>query len=326
MFEYLTWRSYNVPMFVDEAEIVLRGGHGGAGKISFYPPPMRGPDGGNGGRGGNLFMLITSDLTALKKFTVKKILAAEDGEAGGSNKKTGRDGEDLEIILPAGSMLTNLDTQEEIELNEPGSRILVCRGGLGGRGNFEFRSSRNTTPMFAQPGLIGEEKHFKVVLKLIADFGLVGLPNAGKSSLLNELTKSKAKTADYPFTTLEPNLGVMDGKILADIPGLIEGASQGKGLGIKFLKHIEKTSVLLHCIDSNSEDLLRDYQVVRGELKKYNPDLLNKPEIILLTKSDCLIPKEVEKKIKKLLGTKKQVYAVSIYDWESLRLLKQILI
>ena len=292
---------YNTTMFIDEVEITLRAGHGGAGKVSFYPGLKSGPDGGNGGKGGDIYLKVTSDLTALNQFSREKFLRAEGGEPGGSNRKFGKDGKDLEISLPLGTSLIDKTSGEEIELNDLNQKVLVCKGGLGGRGNFEFKSSRRTTPMFAQKGLPGEEKHFKVVLKSIADFGLIGLPNAGKSSLLNELTAAKAKIADYPFTTLEPNLGVLGspstppgrsgrGKILADIPGLIEGASEGKGLGIKFLKHIEKVSLLLHCIEADSDDLVRDYHTVMEELKSFNPALLKKKEIILVTKSDCQPP------------------------------------
>lgn len=311
-------------MLVDEAEIVVKGGHGGAGKVSFAPPPMKGPDGGNGGRGGNVVIKVVSDLMALRPLTTKRTLQAEDGENGMGNKRYGKDGKDLEILMPLGTVLKDVETGEEIELDEVGLEVLVARGGLGGRGNYEFRSSRRTTPEFAQPGLPGDERHFKVNLKLIADFGLIGLPNAGKSSLLNELTKANVKTAEYPFTTLEPNLGEINGKILTDIPGLIEGASLGKGLGIKFLKHIEKVKVLLHCISSESKDVLKDYQVVRNELISHNPELAEKEEIILLTKTDLISSKELQNKMRFLKSLNKKVISVSIHDWDSILLLKEM--
>src|SRR3989344_8147809 len=228
-------------MLIDEVQILLRGGHGGPGRVSFNPGMRKGPNGGNGGKGGDIYISVTSDLTALNQFSKSKIREAENGEMGGIYQQSGKDAGDLELKLPIGTELIDLKTEEKFELTDLNQRFLICEGGLGGRGNYEFRSSRNTTPMYAQKGLNGEERDLKVVLKFLADFGLIGLPNAGKSSLLNELTKANVKTADYPFTTLEPNLGVWSPsagsgqgtKVFADIPGLIEGASEGKGLGIK---------------------------------------------------------------------------------------------
>lgn len=216
-------------------------------------------------------------------------------------------------------------------LDDLNFRILICKGGLGGRGNFEMRSSKMTTPMYAQKGLSGEERFFKVELKFIADFGLIGLPNAGKSSLLNELTAANAKIADYPFTTLEPNLGVIKSlpagrQVIADIPGLIEGAAEGKGLGIKFLKHIEKVKLLLHVVPADSENIVKNYQVVRKELEKYNPELIEKPEMIILTKTDLVDKKQVKEKINKLKKFKKKVLPVSIHDWDSLKELEESLV
>lgn len=342
-------------MLIDEAEVILKAGHGGPGRVSFYKVWMKGPDGGNGGKGGDVYLKATSDLMALRQFTSKKILAAENGEMGGKNKSSGKDGKDIEVLMPVGTVLEDIRTGEVIELIEPDQRILICKGGLGGKGNTEFKSSRNTTPEYAQPGLPGEEKEFKIHLKLIADFGLIGLPNAGKSSLLNELTTANVKTADYPFTTLEPNLGSIklnvistsDGEeksltsndkishfvrgdkkrslILADIPGLIEGASIGKGLGIKFLKHIEKVSILLHCIAADSEDLLGDYKTVWKELENYSESFKKKPEIILLTKSDLVTKEKLKEQLKLLKPLKKEVVPISIHDWDSLENLRNIL-
>lgn len=314
-------------MLTDEvSEIILRAGKGGAGKVSFFPGFKAGPDGGNGGKGGDLYLVASSDLYLLNQFSRQKEFKAEDGEAGGSNRKTGKDGVDLEIKVPVGTSLTDLDSGEEIELEKVGQRILICKGGLGGRGNWEFRSPRRTTPEYAQPGQIGQEKHFKVVLKLIADFGLIGLPNAGKSSLLDELTNSQARVASYPFTTLEPNLGVMNQGIIADIPGLIEGASGGKGLGIQFLRHIEKVKLLIHCIAADSKDPRKDYNVVERELKQFNQELLEKKQIILLTKSDLVGRKDLEKLMKSLEKAGDKVLSVSIYDWDSLENLKRVLL
>jgi GTPase len=311
-------------MLIDEIEIIVKGGHGGPGKVSFFRPPQKGPDGGNGGKGGDVYLKTTTDLGVLSKFTTIRSLSAENGGAGGSNKKSGKNGEDLEILIPYGAQFTEVNTGEQFEL-EKGQRILICKGGKGGKGNEFFKSSTNTTPKYAQKGLEGQQKHYKIILRFIADIGLMGLPNAGKSSLLNELTNSQAKIASYPFTTLEPNLGVFEDKTIADIPGLIEGASEGKGLGIKFLKHIEKVDLLLHCISAESEDLKKDYKIVRNELKQFNPDLVKKNEMILITKSDLVQKDELKKKINELKGLKKKIYTVSIHDWESMEKLKEVL-
>ena len=243
-------------MLIDNAEVVFKGGHGGSGITSFGKIESSGPDGGNGGRGGDLYVTASSDLTLLNQFTQKTILNAGNGRNGKKDKMSGLQGKDLEVFLPFGTSIIDKATGTTIyELDKIGERILICSGGLGGRGNWEFRSAVNQAPTYHQPGLPGEERKLILSLKLIADFGLAGLPNSGKSSLLNELTNAHAKIAAYPFTTLSPNLGVCENKFLVDIPGLIEGASEGKGLGIRFLKHIEKVSVILHCISSESSDL-----------------------------------------------------------------------
>lgn len=305
-------------MLVDEAEIIIRAGHGGPGRVSFRGKKGGGPDGGNGGRGGDVFVKAVSDIYALKQYLSKKEFRAQDGESGGTGISSGANGKDLILLMPVGTFLTD-EKEEEIELTKEGQEILLAKGGLGGRGNESFKSPGNTTPRYAQKGLKGQERKIKLKLKLIADFGLIGLPNAGKSSLLNELTSANAKIGAYPFTTLEPNLGVLNAKVLADIPGLIEGASEGKGLGHKFLKHIEKVRLLLHCISSESDDPTGDYKIIREELKKFNPELLNKKEIILLTKSD--LGGVVLKKI-----GKQKVIPISIHDWDSIQALTKILI
>ena len=313
-------------MLIDEAEIIIRGGHGGAGLVSFRGKKGGGPDGGDGGRGGSVYVKATSDIYALQQFLSKKICKAEDGEGGGVGIRSGANGRDLILTMPVGTLITD-EKGSEIELTTIGQEVLLAKGGLGGRGNESFKSPNKTTPTYAQKGLKGQEKRLKIKLKLIADFGLIGLPNAGKSSLLNEITNANIKIGDYPFTTLEPNLGVLNGKVLADIPGLIEGASEGKGLGHKFLKHIEKVKLLLHCISCESDDPLKDYKIIREELKKFNPDLLNKKEMILLTKSDL---KETERsplaartKLKKI--GEKEVIPISIHDWDSIQILTKIL-
>lgn len=311
-------------MLTDEANITIEAGHGGPGKASFFKKG-RGPDGGNGGKGGDVFIQVVSDLTALNRFAGKTYFKAPDGEMGQSNQKSGRNAENLVIVVPVGTEATDLETNEVWNFDTIGQEIMIGEGGLGGLGNFQLRSARNTTPLQAQRGLPGKKRELKLVLRFIADFGLIGLPNAGKSSLLNELTAANVKTADYPFTTLEPNLGVYEGKILADVPGLIEGASKGKGLGIKFLKHIEKVPVLLHCISSDSPSPLADYKVIRNELKSFNSNLAKKKEIILLTKTDLVTEEEVARKMEELRPTKKKVVPVSIHDFEALEKLKKII-
>lgn len=317
-------------MLVDEVEIIVKAGHGGAGKVAFYPKMGAGPSGGEGGKGGDVYAEATSDLYALNKFMSHPECFAENGQPGGDNRKTGANGADLTLIVPIGTSLIDQDGKE-VELNELNKKLLLAKGGIGGKGNYFFKSPSNTTPKYAQKGLAGEEKKLTLKLKLIADFGLIGLPNAGKSSLLNELTNAQAKIGDYPFTTLEPNLGMLNGKVIADIPGLIEGASEGKGLGHNFLKHIEKVKLLLHCISGESENPLKDYKVIQDELKKFNPKLLEKQEIILLTKSDLVEKRDLEKKLKSLAKTggagraKKKILTVSIHNWDSLQKLIKIL-
>lgn len=309
-------------MFTDEIEISLKAGNGGPGKVSFFPGKHSGPDGGNGGYGGDLLVSASSNLTNLNNFVGKHLITAPNGAPGGSKNMSGLKGEDLVVNFPIGTLLIDTGSKEEIELSEENQRILVCIGGKGGKGNAEFKSSSNTAPTYAQKGLKGQERHFKIQLRMIADFGLIGLPNAGKSSLLNELTNANVEVADYPFTTLQPNLGVLNKKVIADIPGLIEGASTGRGLGIKFLKHIEKVSLLLHCISSESDQVIEDYKTVNEELKKYNPELLKKTQIILLTKSDLVSKEDLAKKVKKLQKFQEVILPVSIHDWESLERLK----
>lgn len=312
-------------MLIDRAEITIEAGHGGAGRVSFGSGKS-GPSGGTGGKGGDFYFRSSSDITLLNQFSSEFSFKAENGEAGGKFNKTGKGGKDLELLVPVGTSIINKETGELIlELTKVDQRELICKGGIGGKGNNEFKSPRRTTPEFAQPGLPGEKFEVILSLKLIADYGLIGLPNAGKSSLLNELTKAKAIVANYPFTTLFPNIGAIGSKFIADIPGLIENAALGKGLGIGFLKHIEKVSVLLHCISTESEDILRDYEVIRGELGKYNKELLNKKEVIILTKTDLVDKKDLNKKIKILNKISKEVYPVSIHDWEAIEKLKSLI-
>lgn len=317
-------------MFVDEVEVEFIGGHGGPGKVSFHRPPVKGPDGGNGGKGADIYLRSSDSVSSLAYFSKHPKVEADNGEHGGSNRKSGKNAPDLVIEIPTSSEVVDMETQEKFEFPLPGIMIKISQGGLGGRGNYEFRSPTNTTPEFAQPGLRGQRRITKIQIKLIADTGLIGLPNSGKTSLLNELTSAQAKIGNYPFTTLEPNLGVLQKGpekriILADIPGIIEGAGDGKGLGIKFLKHIEKVKTLLHCIPCDTLDPLGDYHIVRKELKLFNPGLTRKKEIILLTKSDLVDEAGLDELRNELGELGKQIIAVSVYNFESIENLKSLI-
>ncbi|TSA44238.1 GTPase ObgE [bacterium] len=311
-------------MFIDEAEITVKAGDGGAGKVAFFIN-RKGPCGGNGGTGGDVYLIADANITDLKRYKEIILFKGNSAQPGGSNKRVGTRGEDLYLKVPLNTTIIDKKTGHEVTLTENQPTILICRGGRGGLGNDKFKTATNRTPRNATPGEKGQEKQLSLILRLIANFGLIGLPNAGKSSLLNELTNANVKTANYPFTTLEPNLGVIDGKVIADIPGLIEGASLGKGLGIKFLKHIEKVSLLLHCISVESEDLKKEYQTVIDEISKYNKNILLKESIILLTKIDLVSKEVINKKLRVLKKFNKNVLPVSIHDYDSLEKLKKIL-
>lgn len=299
-------------MLIDHAEITVRGGHGGGA----IPKKLKGPDGGNGGMGGNVYIKASGNLNLLNQFSEKDVFIAENGGMGARNNKTGKDGNDIEISLPLGTSVYDKTTNNLIfEISKKDDRFLICKGGRGGY-------VRNNV---IEPGARGEEKKLILILRLIADYGLIGLPNAGKSSLLNELTNAKAQVANYEFTTLEPNLGVFDGKVLADIPGLIEGASNGRGLGIAFLKHIEKVSVLLHCVSAETNDAAKDYKTVRNELSQFKKELTEKKEIILLTKTDLVEEKTQNKLVKELKKLNPNVVPVSIHDYQSLENLRKVI-
>ncbi|PIT93275.1 MAG: GTPase ObgE [Candidatus Harrisonbacteria bacterium CG10_big_fil_rev_8_21_14_0_10_38_8] len=321
-------------MLIDEVKIKVRAGHGGPGAVLFNKiPGMQGPTGGNGGRGGSIIFKGVVDVFALKRYRFDKDFFAEDGKRGMSNLKAGGAGKDLELLVPMGTLIYE---GEELltEINSENKEFLIAKGGKGGRGNFEFRSATKTTPMYAQKGLPGDEKDLRLELQLIADVGLIGFPNAGKSSLLNEVTAAHAKIGSYPFTTLEPNLGVYIGTkeknygrhiVLADIPGLISGASKGKGLGIKFLKHIKRTRVLFHCLSCESKTPVKEYKVIRDELEKYDLDLSKKKEYLLLTKTDLISKERLKKLVTKMKKYNKDIYTVSVYDYDSIELLKDLL-
>jgi GTP-binding protein len=311
-------------MLIDEVNITVQAGSGGNGIVHFYSDgsrPKGGPDGGKGGDGGSIYFKAVSDISRLSQFRYLKKLEAEPGENGGLNQKSGKNGRDLIVEVPVGTVI-HYDNGTSKEFSEIGESYLVAKGGNGGWGNHHFRSATNRTPREFQRGHRTAVRNLYIQLKLIAEVGLIGLPNAGKTSLLNELTSANAKVANYAFTTLEPNLGVTKGgKIIADIPGLIEGASDGKGLGIKFLKHVERTKILVHCLSCESQDPKADYEIVRQEIKNYSSVLVKKPEILILTKSDILEPAQV-KKIQKALNAK---LSVSIIDAESLKKLSDLI-
>jgi len=313
-------------MLIDDVTIKVWAGNGGRGKVAFNRNMNSlGPTGADGGNGGSVYFQGATDLNGLSQFRNKKEIKAQDGGNGSIQFRDGVDGKDLFIKIPVGTVVHNIDTKEAEEIIKTEDQVLVARGGRGGIGNFKFRSATNTSPTQFKEGKPGESFTIRLELKLIADVGLIGLPNAGKSSLLNELTNAKSKTANYPFTTLEPNLGAYFELILADIPGLIEGASEGRGLGVKFLRHIERTKILFHLVSAESENLEADYAVIKKELKNHNPALAEKSEHLFLTKSDLLSAEDLKKKLSALKKLNKNVMALSVYDDESLKKVGEIL-
>ena len=281
--------------FIDKVEVSLRAGTGGNGKMSFRREKFiakGGPDGGDGGNGGNIVLVASRNQNTLARFRYQKELQAQPGEAGRPNRQHGKNGEDLLVDVPVGTVAMRSNGTVVADLTEDGQRAVIARGGRGGFGNAHFVSSTRQAPKFAEKGEPGEEYTVKFELKMIADVGLVGLPNAGKSTLLARVSNARPEIADYPFTTLTPNLGVVDvgdtSLLLADIPGLIEGASQGKGLGHDFLRHIERTAVLLHLIDAYQDDVVQAYKTVTAELKSHDPALIKRPQLVALNKVEGL--------------------------------------
>ena len=310
-------------MLIDEVYINAKAGRGGSGRVAFFPMKS-GPCGGDGGDGGRVIVRGKKEVKNLNAFATKKAFVAEDGKQGENFNKTGARGADAILYVPLNTEVMNTMLKTSIFVTEPNKDYVLCKNGKGGFGNEKFKSSTNQTPKHADPGTPGESFHFKIILKLIADAGFIGLPNAGKSSLLNEITNARVATAPYPFTTLEPNLGAFEDYVIADVPGLIEGASKGKGLGSRFLKHIEKVKVLYHCISCENEKPEETYAIIRKELEQSNPMLVEKKEILLLTKLDLLEPKKRAtflKSMAKKLGL--PVLGVSIHDLDSIEGLKK---
>lgn len=306
--------------FLDQAKIYLKSGDGGRGCVSFRREKyieFGGPNGGDGGKGGSVWFVAVENLNTLIDFRYQQHFKAQNGQHGMGSEMSGAKGEDIIIKVPVGTEIVADDGETVIaDMVEAGQTFMIAKGGDGGRGNTRFKSSTNQAPRYAEPGWPGVEMWVWLRLKIIADVGLIGLPNAGKSTFLTATTKARPKIADYPFTTLHPNLGVawVDGKelVLADIPGLIEGAHEGIGLGDRFLKHVERCSVFLHLIDATSEDIINDYKTIRKELELYERRLADKPEVIALNKTDSLTEADIKKKIKALSKvTKSPIFAIS---------------
>ncbi len=318
-------------MFIDEIKFFAKAGRGGDGVVRWRREKFidkGGPNGGDGGRGGNIYAVAVSDINLLSKYKHKKQFVGIDGEEGAGGSRHGKDGKDLLIEFPVGSVITNIESGGSVSFDIVGQKELLLKGGPGGYGNEQFKTSINTTPTKATKGKIGEQGNFKIELELFADVGLIGLPNAGKSSLLNAVTNATAKIGSYQFTTLDPNLGDFFGYTIADIPGLIEGASEGKGLGIKFLKHVKRTRMLAHLVSLENDKPLAVYKEIRKELGNYDQSLLEKQEVIILTKTDLVedIKKieKIKKEFEKLPASSSQdggkpVFTLSLYDDASIK-------
>jgi GTP-binding protein len=317
-------------MFIDEIKIHAKAGRGGDGVVRWRQEKFidrGGPNGGDGGRGGSVYAVTVQDINLLSKYKHKKEFKAKIGDDGAGGSRHGKDGEDLIIELPVGSIITNIENGASVSLEKVGQRELLLKGGVGGYGNEQFKSSINTTPTKATKGSFGEEGNFKIELQLFADIGLVGLPNAGKSSMLNSLTNAHAKIGAYQFTTLDPNLGEFHKYIIADIPGLIEGASGGKGLGIKFLRHIKRTKMIAHLVSFENENMMKVYKQIRKELDTYDKAMAEKDEIIVLTKTDTVDnPKVIDKAIKEFSKLGKPVFTLSLYDDKSVKAFSDALV
>jgi len=309
--------------FIDEARITVKAGDGGRGCVSFRREkfvPKGGPDGGNGGRGGDVVFVAEARMSSLLDFRYKREYEAGRGAHGEGSMRNGKSGRTLRIKLPVGTVIKDLETGEVLaDLVEDRQKYVCCHGGRGGKGNAHFKSATFQAPKFAQPGEEGEARALQLELKLLADVGIIGFPNAGKSTLISRISAAKPRIADYPFTTLAPQLGIVKygdfgGIVVADIPGLIEGAHEGKGLGIKFLKHIERTRIFIHVIDIspfNVRDPKEDFEIVNRELKEYNPELARRPQVVALNKTDITPPERAEELLKFFQGLGIKVFPIS---------------
>lgn len=319
--------------FVDYVKIFLKSGKGGAGSRHMHRAkyePHGGPDGGDGGRGGHVIIRGNQQMWTLLPLRYNKHIRAKDGINGSDNQKTGAEGDDVYVDVPLGTVVKNAETDEIIfEIDRNGQEKIICKGGRGGRGNTHFKTATNQAPEYAQPGEPCEENWFVLELKVLADVGLVGFPNAGKSTLISVLSAAKPEIANYPFTTLRPNLGMVnyrDGRsfVMADIPGIIEGAHEGKGLGLRFLRHIERNAVLLFLIPADSDDIAKEYEILLNELTQFNPELLDKERIVVISKSDML-DEELEVEIKAELPNHLQPLFISAVAQKNLIPLKDLI-
>lgn len=319
--------------FIDYVKIFCASGHGGAGSVHLHRAkyvPKGGPDGGDGGRGGHIILRANPQFWTLIHLKYRKHVKAEDGEKGGSALRHGKNGQDIYLDVPLGTVVKDAETRETLfELVEAGEEKILCKGGRGGWGNDHFKTATQQTPRYAQPGEEGVEGWFILELKLLADVGLVGFPNAGKSTLLATITSAKPKIADYAFTTLEPNLGIVryyDDRsfVMADIPGIIEGAHEGRGIGTRFLRHIERNSVLLFMVSAEEDDITAGYNTLLNELQEYNPELLVKDRVLAVTKCD-LIDEQLEKEIEPMLPKDIPHVFISSMNQGGLRELKEML-
>ncbi|GGE88828.1 GTP-binding protein [Chishuiella changwenlii] len=318
--------------FVDYVKINCRAGHGGAGSASLHREKYidkGGPDGGDGGRGGHIILIGSVNLWTLLEFRFKKHFRAQHGGRGGKSRSTGADGDDIILLVPIGTIARDEEGEIIGEITADGQQLIIAKGGKGGLGNWHFRSATRQTPRYAQPGIEGEEGQITLELKILADVGLVGFPNAGKSTLLSAVSAAKPKIADYAFTTLTPNLGIVDYRnhqsfIMADIPGIIEGAAEGKGLGHRFLRHIERNSNLLFLIPADTEDYAKEYSILLNELQKFNPELLDKGRILAISKSDML-DDELEAEIKSQLPTDVETIFISSVSGKGITELKDLI-
>ena len=316
--------------FVDYIKVYASSGKGGQGSMHLHREKFitkGGPDGGDGGRGGHIILRGDKNMWTLFHLKFKRHFRAESGGSGSKSRSTGHDAEDIYIDVPLGTIIRDADTDEVIlEITEHQKEVVLLRGGKGGLGNWNFKSSTNQTPRYAQPGMEGVDGWFRMELKLLADIGLVGFPNAGKSTLLSVLTAAKPKIADYAFTTLKPNLGIVEHRnhttfVIADIPGIIEGAAEGKGLGHRFLRHIERNSALLFLIPADSDDINKEYHILLNELKKHNPELLDKDRLLAISKTDML-DEELQEEIKATLPEGVKALFISSVAQTGLQVLK----